>query len=395
MAKFVSKEYLVESFGEVVSELKDTMNEMTLNESFLNVFENKDVTGGDKSDFKYATTSQTMLMHLYITNLCNKNNWDEFPFAETEYTNMYRKIVQLKHPLDFLGNGDDSSECDSECPPQIDCEENWDDESAANRNATDDKCCLSMFLSFFYSFLLTIYLWCTSGVNVVPHCDENESSDSGYEESPIIVDTECAQSNPLNESSQFSIFAHERNSKPKLRYSSIAMCECTLIQSLDDLQASHTLLLNGHYSQSVFLSTQSVEKSLKSILSSYNYYFKYYFNLHDATSLCSHLEENRTKYPDNPYSWYYDRFQTLCERFESIGADSWTCPNPLSIRCRYFNFQSSYKFIESRYHYYVDSYPGIIYTQEVASEAYEIADEIFKLCEEIFDGLLIQYEEQL
>ena len=40
-------------------------------------------------------------------------------------------------------------------------------------------------------------------------------------------------------------------------------CVNTLIQSFDDLEASRTLLSNEHFSQSVFMSSQSVEKGFK------------------------------------------------------------------------------------------------------------------------------------
>ena len=39
MSEFVSKEALIESFQEIVSEMQDTITEMTKNQSFLNIFE--------------------------------------------------------------------------------------------------------------------------------------------------------------------------------------------------------------------------------------------------------------------------------------------------------------------------------------------------------------------
>ena len=47
MSEFVSKEALIESFQEIVSEMQDTITEMTKNQSFLNVFEDRDITGTD------------------------------------------------------------------------------------------------------------------------------------------------------------------------------------------------------------------------------------------------------------------------------------------------------------------------------------------------------------
>jgi HEPN domain-containing protein len=178
---------------------------------------------------------------------------------------------------------------------------------------------------------------------------------------------------------------------PEMKYSGIAMCEFSLIHSLDDLEASGTLLNNAHFSQSVFMSSQSVEKSLKSILSSYKSSFRQFIHLHSATALFKRLKESSANNPNHPFSRYLNQFETLCHCFENIGAESWTFQKPLSIRSRYFNYQSSTDPIESRYHYYVDSYPGIVYTSDLAIEAYEIAAEMFELCEIIFDEILKKF----
>jgi HEPN domain-containing protein len=386
MSELVSREYLIESFHEIVSEIKDTINEMTSNQNYLHVFDNKDINGSDFTDFQFPTPSQTMLMHLYIEKLSQKNtSWNLFPFPETDYTEMYKNIVVIKHPQDFIGSNEE--DLNSTFIPVT---EDWDDTD------TDDVISEQPFLSKFFSYLLSFFMY----VNVFYKCyfrnvvavEESSLNSPDFETVTKKADFDCTEKNDqLSEFVECSL-PMAMPGDPELEYSGIAMCECTLIQSYDDLDASRTLLAHDHFSQSVFMSSQSIEKCLKSILSSYKYVFKYFFNLHCATSLFSHLQQCAKTHRKHPFTKYSDQFETLCERFESIGAESWTCPNPLSIRCRYFNFQTNTKFFESRYHYYVDSYPGLVYTTDQAKEAYEIADEIFQLSERIFEELLHDFE---
>ncbi len=77
---------------------------------------------------------------------------------------------------------------------------------------------------------------------------------------------------------------------PDILFKSIAMCEFTLIQSFDDLKAAETLLEKEHFSQSVFMSSQVVEKALKSLLSLLKRPFITFFNLHSAEVLVSRLQ---------------------------------------------------------------------------------------------------------
>ena len=391
MSDFVSKEYLVESFDAIVSEMKDTSNKMTSNQCFLNVFENKDISGTDMSDFKMASTYETMIMYLYIKKLSAKNeeDWDFPKFPETVYTEMYEKIVEVRHPSDFLGKGEDVR--DSECPEKNVSEVDCDEEMAQNVKGMDEKYCQAKFFGFFKSFLFYFYVCFQFFFNNAVQVDECGLNSAECGNVVKREDFECPEYTcPPSQSIDWSLL--KPTPCPVMEYSGIAMCEFTLIQSMDDLEASHTLLTNSHFSQSVFMSSQSVEKSLKSILSSYKMFFPTFKNLHCAKKLFRQLEECRKNKAHNPYSMYSDRFETLCHHFESIGADSWTFPKPLSIRCRYFNYQSSTFDLSSRHHYYVDSYPGLVYTRDLATEAYEIAEEIFKLSEIIIEELVNKFE---
>ena len=73
MSEFVSKEALIESFQEIVSEMQDTITEMTKNQSFLNVFEDRDITGTDMAEIvsrgRRANDFQTIVTHLYIKKI--------------------------------------------------------------------------------------------------------------------------------------------------------------------------------------------------------------------------------------------------------------------------------------------------------------------------------------
>ena len=417
MSEFVSKEALIESFQEIVSEMQDTITEMTKNQSFLNVFEDRDITGTDMAEIvshgRRANDFQTIVTHLYLKKLYEKNNaWsNDFPFPQTQCTEMYKHIVNIQCPYKALGMPDE--DIDSEAPKDCvieDVVDDWDKEP----EQLNEKKWHAKFLTFFHSFFVVWY-----NFFVISTMDEklnkNEKkwysklfamvrsfffhiyflykwyfdNDVGSDVSGMHFD-ECTYAieidNCLKNEDYENVYFDWSKARPTPDevYLDIARCECTLIQSIDDLEASRTLLTSNLCSQSVFLSTQVIEKCLKSILSSYSLTFSLYFNLHDAKELLKHLQNRSQDIPDHPYSRFSDRFETLCHRFESIGADSWTVPNPLSIRCRYFNFQTGRKHKESLYHYYVDSYPGLVYTPDLATEAYEIAEEIFQMSEIIF-----------
>ena len=69
MSDLKQKEYLVQSFDVVVSRMKDAINKMTSDQSFLNVFLDKDITGTDMPHFQTASMYETIIMHLYMKNL--------------------------------------------------------------------------------------------------------------------------------------------------------------------------------------------------------------------------------------------------------------------------------------------------------------------------------------
>jgi hypothetical protein len=74
--------------------MQDTINEMTTNQCFLNVFEEKDITGIElskfESDFQSYSVNKIFLMHLYARKLEEKNcgAWMNFPYPQTRLINM-------------------------------------------------------------------------------------------------------------------------------------------------------------------------------------------------------------------------------------------------------------------------------------------------------------------
>ncbi len=114
------------------------------------------------------------------------------------------------------------------------------------------------------------------------------------------------------------------------------MCECTLIQSFEDLNAAKSLLNDNHFPQCVFQCTQSVEKSIKSMCSLFGVYDELYLKKHCNVDMFRHLA-NVIQSQDCEVDDDVHKLKPLCERFESIGADSWTFQYPLSMRSRYFN----------------------------------------------------------
>ena len=371
MLDLKQKEYLVQSFDGVVSEMKDALDKMTSDQSYLNVFLAKDITGTEMQNFELPSMNETIIMHLYMKSFSKDEDWDCPKYPETVYTNMYTHIVKVENPSVYLlpGNAKAANQSASEE------NENCDNDCAIEPmgKCVDEKVCQSTIFGFFKSIFLYFYVWFLSFL-------KTDECDSKYDEcNNVVIDWSLGKQTPC----------------PEKKYSSIAMCEFSLIHSLDDLEASGTLLNNAHFSQSVFMSSQSVEKSLKSILSSYKSPFRQFIHLHSATALFNRLKESSANNPNHPFSRYLYVFEDLCYYFELIGADSWTSPKPLSIRSRYFNYQSSTDHLDSRYHYYVDSYPGIVYTSDLATEAYHIAAEMFELCEIIFNELLENFEKEM
>ncbi len=55
---------------------------------------------------------------------------------------------------------------------------------------------------------------------------------------------------------------------------------------------------------------------------------------------------------------------------------------PILIRSRYFNYQTDWdQPWETRFLYYFDSYPGVVFTQKIAQTGYEKAKRIFEMSE--------------
>jgi len=156
------------------------------------------------------------------------------------------------------------------------------------------------------------------------------------------------------------------------------MSECDLISSMGDLKAAETLLLNHHYCQAVLLSSQSVEKSLKSLLALFKGPFNSIIHAHSATQLVEVL--NRLFSNDIYYSKHHEQFLVLCKQFEALGASSWMGSKPLSIRARYFQYR---KYPVN--YYMLESFPGVVFTKDIATEAFVIAKELFVKSQAMFN----------
>jgi HEPN domain-containing protein len=364
MVIYATQEELEETFMEVTAELKMEINKLSCNQRYLEVFEGNDVY----DPITKPTKIQEIIMHLYMEKVAVKyDGWvNPHSYKATEYTEMYRKVIQWNYRNDFLQSyhKDEDSHYGEE--QNVEEEEDWEREAEIEAMKRQ--------------------------VSTGSH-KENQLT-----ETTIKVETSSDVAAPGTENVPKE-YVQELNNKyelekePALDYAHLAMCEYTLIQSHDDLKCAETLLCKEHYPQAVFMCTQSVEKSLKSILRFFKYYFFYYINRHSATELVYYLKCANNQHPDTPYSKHHSKFQELCEMFESLGAEGWVINSPLSIRSRYFNFQMDWS-PGSRFHFYSDSYPGVVFTKDVSQSAYAIAKEIFELTENIHEENLLNFYEE-
>jgi HEPN domain-containing protein len=374
------KDYFVESFDEMVSHLKSEMDELLSTEDFLNIFDGKDIV----EDGARPADSQQIIMYLYLCHLKKKYNQgckENVPdYPSTEYTRLYSTIVSMNwHKSDLPKRVINSS----------DAEEDWDSETYGRCTDTPTQestevCQIADKDTYF-----------AEEQSLQTH--KNTSNRVWMWFSPLFTLWNVAIPfffPNLYQAKKFDWVKHNEyisQQKPKdrsLLYSHIAMCEYTLIQSADDLNCAETLLREAHYPQSVFMSSQSIEKCLKSLLRFHNYTFQFYISRHSATELVSYLQSHLSIRPDKytPYRKFQDEFLYLCKVFESLGHETWTVDMPISIRSRYFNYQTDWNQPwESRFHYYVDSYPGVVFTPEIAQTGYEIAKRIFEMSEIIHE----------
>ena len=279
--------------------------------------------------------------------LDNKNTgFQEFQYKDTPFTALYKDMVTVKHLMDCLKLLHSEYEEDIKTVFNVVDEEDWDnDNDTCLNNPIHDICNYEIGISN----------------------DSGNSDDSGNAGHP-------------KESTMHKLLKNIPIEEPAQLYAHIAFGEYTLIQSHDDLQAAKTLLSNEHFSQSVFMSSQSVEKSLKSLCRLFEVHFTAFIKKHCAVELYGQLSQVMCKIP---YNIYCERLQMLCSSFEILGEESWLCSNPLSIRSRYFYFNNDWH-SDSRYYYSFESFPGLVYTRELARDAFMICEEIFQMSEEIF-----------
>ena len=151
---------------------------------------------------------------------------------------MYENIVHVGHPSVFLGNV--IAECDKEC-----CDNNKSEQSGKCRplSGMDEKSCNSKYQGFVKSFFLYFYAWFLSFFNYDVQVDECglNSAECGK----VGKMEDCDDKNECPKKSEEPIdWSRFRQPPGKLEYNDIARCECTLIQSFDDLKASRALV---HY----------------------------------------------------------------------------------------------------------------------------------------------------
>jgi len=363
-----TKDELEEAFMEVTAELKMEIDKLSCNQRYLEVFEGNDVY----DPIPKPTKIQEIIMHLYMEKVAVKFDGWVYPhsYKATEYTEMYRKVIQWNYRNDFLPSNQKDDDEDSHCGEEQNVEEEEEEDWEREADIEAKKRLAS----------------------TVSH-KENQPTETTIKDETSTDVASPETENVQKESFQELIEKLQLEKEEALDYAHLAMCEYTMIQSHDDLKCAETLLREEHYPQAVFMCTQSVEKSLKSILRFFKYYFFYYINRHSATELVYYLKCANNQLPDTPYSEHHSKFKELCEMFESLGAEGWVINSPLSIRSRYFNFQTDWS-PGSRLHFYSDSYPGVVFTKDVAETAYAIAKEIFELTENIHEENLQNFYEE-
>jgi len=104
---------------------------------------------------------------------------------------------------------------------------------------------------------------------------------------------------------------------------------------------------------------------------------------HSATELVKVL--HRLFCNDIYYSKHHEQFLILCKYFEALGASSWIGSKPLSIRARYFQYRKDTVNKKPVNYYMLDSFPGVVFTKDIATETFVIAKELFKKSEAIFN----------
>jgi HEPN domain-containing protein len=156
----------------------------------------------------------------------------------------------------------------------------------------------------------------------------------------------------------------------------IGMCECALIQGFDDLSAALILFDHEKYPQCIFSLSQTVEKSLKGIASLVNVPFHFYINNHNSVDILNEIIRyaNHLDFVDELL-----RLKTLCAEFELIGDSSWSIKQSLAVRCRYFCYNQQNDYV-------CTSYPGVVYSKEMAKEALDYSKEIFDICDSIYES---------
>jgi len=351
-SKVVSKGFLVATFSEMRDNITLLMDEMTADESYLRIFEK------DEDPYSYEwhamEDKKIFFLHLYLQTLKKKNWGGDFPYQDTPLTNLFDNVVTLKHRNDILQPKEEDGEDDSNCGSvNTDEEEDWDNQCLQNTitNMLPEQGLEEDFNDFRNSYRES------DNSN-----DSDDSDDSGYEK-------ETKQTKK------------KVDDEPAQLYSHIAYGEYTLIQSHDDLMASKCLFENGYNSQSVFMSSQSVEKSLKSLLKIFKCKFEEYIHNHDANQLLNQMYHHTY---DSPY---YESMSDLCYRFEMIGRSNIGRTKALSIRSIYFES-------DAMEDYYYDSFPGLVFTSDLANEAFNIAEKLFLMCETIHEEFFFNFHTQ-
>lgn len=383
-AGMASEHYLMESFTEVLGEIKDRMEEMAANKSYLNVFEGKDIY----EQHYIITPIHQIIMHLYIRHL-NSKRLDEvecFDYKITTYTELYEDLVSLKSTSDpsivECSDWDEEPEClkpptsvilESKSDHSIKECSDWDEESFkpptsvmfGNVDLQSDE---SQSDESGHSNT-SGYEQENSSNNLSNNIQNVESDDSGYYDG-------CTSDEEKNVDRSYFDTDEYRSFVIEAKKSKLPMCQYTFIQSYADLQGAKTLFYDELYSQSVFLTSQSVEKSLKSLAHLMSQVSKC-IKKHSAEDI---FKDVKCRQLDESFGTYSEQLGTLCSMFESIGGKpdrNWRGAN-MSIRSRYFRH-------DAQSNYYLETNPSSVFTYKEANEAIQIAEEIFVITEYIFE----------
>lgn len=395
-AGMVSEHYLMESFNELLGDIKATMEVMAVTKNYLNVFEGKDIYEQEH----WITRTHQIIMHLYLRQLNSKRIDEEecFDYKITPYTEFYEDLViyktkcELNRSIEECSDWDEDEKCLK--PPtsamfgnvDLESDESQSDESGHSNTPGNEQENSSNNLIYNIPNVESD----DSGNSDGCTSDEEKNINNSYITNKCNVQLQSDESGVSDNNSVFdwSILVDTdeyRSAVIERMKSDVALGQYTFIQSHADLQAAKTLFYDELYSQSVFSTSQSVEKSLKSLARLFaSRKISSVIKKHCAVEIFSKFKGQLLS--DASFATYGEQLDTLCSMFESIGNQNWRgkYTAPMSIRSRYFQHDDNYG-SKTKYQYYLETNPSSAFTYQEANEAIQIAEDIFAIIEYIFE----------